>query len=199
MPPDEGFYDLFNRAAENLAEATRLLRDLLGDLDSAETRQRLTACERQGDHLTEAILGRLHHTIVPPFDAQDIHVLAEQLDDAVDDVDAAAKLLLLHHVTDPLPEMLELADLLAKTADANVALIAKLPRLRNLRPELDAVDRLESEADTVYRRSVARLFSGQFEAFEIIKLKDVLEVIEASVNKIEKLSDVVEAIAVKQA
>jgi uncharacterized protein Yka (UPF0111/DUF47 family) len=198
MPLDVGFYDLFNQAADNVAESARLLRDLLGDHEAAGAAKKLRACERRGDELTDAILVRLNKTIVPPFDPEDIHALGDHLDDVVDDIECAGELLFLHQVTRPLPEMFELADLLIKSADANIALIAKLPHLRDLGPELEAVDMLESEADKVYRRSVARLFSGELNAFEVIKLKDVVEMIEASVNKIEKISDVVEAIAVKQ-
>ena len=199
MPPDEGFYDLFNQVADNLAESTRLLRDLLGDVGSSAVKDQLRACERRGDELTDRIITRLQKTIVPPFDSEDIHDLAEHLDDVVDDIDAAGQLLLLHRVTQPVPELLELADMLVKSAEANVALVAKLPKLRGLRPELDEIDRLESEADRIYRRSVARLFSGEFEAFEVIKLKDVVERLEASVNKIETVSDVIESISLKQA
>jgi predicted phosphate transport protein (TIGR00153 family) len=199
MPPDRGFYDLFDEAADNVAESARLLRDLLGDVGSADVKARLTGCERRGDELTDRILDRLRHTIVPPFDAEDIHRLVEQVDDVVDDMDKAGRLLLLHHVTQPLPELVELGDLLVKSAEANAALFTKLPTFRNLRPELDAIDRLESEADRVYRRSVARLFSGQFPALDVLKLKGIIEVIEAAVNRIEKVSDVVEAIAVKHA
>jgi uncharacterized protein len=199
MPPDEGFYDLFNQAADNLAEASRLLRDLLGDVGSAAVNDRLRACERRGDELTERIRTRLRQTIVPPFDSEDIYDLAEHVDDVVDDIDAAGRLLLLHRVTRPVPELFELADLLVKSAEANVALMAKLPKLRGLRPELDEIDRLESEADHIYRRSVARLFSGEFGAFEVIKLKAIVEGIEASVNKIETISDVIESISLKQA
>jgi predicted phosphate transport protein (TIGR00153 family) len=199
MPPDRGFYDLFDQAAQNVAESAHLLRDLLGDARSTEVQEGLTRCERRGDELTAGILDRLRETIVPPFDSQDIHRLAEQVDDVVDDMDKAGKLLLLHQVTEPLPELLELGDLLVKSAEANVALFAKLPTLRNLGPELDAIDRLESEADRIYRRSVARLFSGEFPAFEVLRVKGVVEVIETAVNRIEKVSDVIEAIAIKHA
>jgi predicted phosphate transport protein (TIGR00153 family) len=197
MPPDEGFYDLFNQAAGNVAESARLLRDLLSNVGDVGLKEQLVACERRGDDLLEAIRGRLRRTIVPPFDAEDIQALADHVDDVVDEIEATGERLALHHVTEPLPEMLELADLLVKSADATVALLAKVAQPRTLAPELEVVDRLESEADRVYRRSVARLFSGELAAFEVLRLKDVVEGIEASINKIEKLSDVVEAIAVK--
>ena len=198
MPPDEGFYDLFNQAADNVAESARLFRDLLSDVGAVGLKEQLIACERRGDDLLEAIRGRLRQAIVPPLDAEDIQALADHVDDVVDEIEATGEMLALHHITEPLPEMLELADLLVKSADATVALLAKVAKPRTLAPELEAIDRLESEADRVYRRSVARLFSGELAAFEVIKLKDVVKGIEASINKIEKLSDVIATIAVKQ-
>jgi uncharacterized protein len=196
---EEGFYELFNQAADNMAESARLLHDLFSGLRPFELKERILECERRGDELTRAILNRLQHTIVPPFDPEDIHALAERLDDVIDDIKAACELFVLHDVQHQLSEMLELSHLLIKTADANVSLVAKLPTLRHLGPELEAIDRLESEADTVYRRSVARLFSGEFKALDVLKLKDIVEVVEASVNGIEKVSDIIAAIAVKHA
>jgi uncharacterized protein len=196
---EEGFYELFNEAAENMADSARLLLDLFSEPNVLELKERISECERRGDELTRVILRRLAHAIVPPFDPEDVHALAERLDDVMDDIKAAAELFVLHDVADPLPEMLELGGLLIKVADANVALMAKLASLRHLGPELETIDRLESEADTIYRRSVARLFSGEFQAFEVLKLKDIVEVIEAAVNGIEKVSDLVAAIGLKHA
>ena len=132
-----------------------------------------------------------------PFDREDIHELTEEIDDVVDDMQAAADLLVLHHVKRALPEMSELAAVLVEAAEANVALIAKLPTLRGLEPDLERIDELETQADHLYRRAVAHLFSGEFDAIDVLKLKDVIESIEASVNTIENISDIVESIALK--
>jgi uncharacterized protein len=200
LPRDESFYPLFEQAAENVAGSARLLRDLLGGIGEVASRnQQVVEHEHRGDEITRSILRRLDTTFVTPFDREDIHALAEQLDDVVDEIQAAAELFVLHSVDKPLPEMQELAELLVKSADVNVALMAKLPKLRNVAPEVEAIDRLESEADKAYRRAVARLFSGELKAFDVLKLKDVVEAVEASVNGIEKVADIVQAIAVKHA
>ncbi|MGH9022494.1 MAG: DUF47 domain-containing protein [Acidimicrobiia bacterium] len=200
VPRDEGFYGLFDEAAKNVVESARLLRDMLDGLaDVAPTHELITQCERTGDEVTRTILRRLDRSFVTPFDREDIHALTEQLDDVVDDIQAASELFLLHRVEKPLPEMGELAEVLVKAADANVNLIAKLPKLKDMRPDLEAIDRLESEADQIYRRSVGRLFSGEFEAFDVLKLKDIVEAVEHSVNGIENVSDIVESIFLKHA
>ena len=198
VPRDDGFFPLFDQGAENLAEGARLLRDLLDDFEDVHAKHsRITECERQGDEVTHTILRRLDQSFVAPFDREDIHALAEQMDDVVDDIQAVSDLLLLHDVDEPLDEVRELGDVLVKAAEANVALIGKLSKLRGIEPELEAVDRLESEADRIYRRSVARLFSGDFNAFDVLRWKDIVEAIEESINGVEKISDVVESIALK--
>ena len=200
VPRDEGFYVLFNEAAENLAESARLLRDLLDDPSHAEvTVAAINACERRGDELTRTVLRRLNASFVTPFDREDIHALTEEIDDVVDDIHAAADLLVLPGVDEALPEMRDIARILVRAAETNVQLIAKLPSLRNVEGDLEEIDRLESEADHVYRRSVARLFSGEYKAFAVLKWKDVVEALEGSVNAIENISDIVESIVLKHA
>lgn len=198
VPRDDGFFPLFDQAAANLAESARLLRDLLDQFEDVHAKHaRINECERRGDELTQSILRRLDQSFVAPFDREDIHALTEQIDDVVDDIQAVSELLLLHDVDAPLAEVLELTDVLVKAADANVALIGKLSKLRGIESELEAIDRLESEADRIYRRSVAHLFSGDFNAFDVLRWKDIVEAIEGSVNGLENISDIVEGIALK--
>jgi len=205
IPRDESFYPLFNEAAENVAECARRLRELLEDFPDGDQQPiddkvaRVTDCERLGDEITRKILRRLNSSFVTPFDREDIHALTEELDDVVDEMQAAADLLVLHNVEKALPEVKELGDILVEAAETNVILIRKLPKLRGLEEELEAIDQLESAADKAYRRSVAHLFSGEYKAFNVLKWKDVVEAIEASVNAIENISDIVESIALKHA
>jgi len=200
IPNDEGFFPLFNDAAANLATCARNLRDLLADFSDVDRKvAAVDACERKGDDLTHDIVVRVNKSFVVPFDREDIHSLTEEIDDAVDDLAAAADLLVLHHVGQPLPEMCELADIIVEAADVAAALVAKLPSLKGVEPDLTELGKLESTADRVYRRTVAHLFSGSFDAFDVLKWKDIIEALEASVNSIEGIGDVVESIVLKHA
>ena len=198
IPTDEGFFPLFDQASANLAEAARLLRDVLNGFEGTHAKHtQIDECERRGDELTRTILRRLDSSFVTPFDREDIHALTEQLDDVVDDIQAVSELLVLHDVEEPLGEVTEIADILVKAADANVGLISKLAKLKGIEGDLQAIDQLESEADRIYRRSVAHLFSGDFNAFDVLRWKDIVEAIEDAVNKLEGVSDIVESIALK--
>jgi predicted phosphate transport protein (TIGR00153 family) len=96
---EESFFDLFEAAADNMAESARLLDDLLQDFVDPELKaKRLVECEHEGDRITHAILTRLNSTFITPFDREDIYALAAQLDDVVDAVEEAADMLVLHKV-----------------------------------------------------------------------------------------------------
>jgi uncharacterized protein len=200
IPKDEKFFDLFTRTGEIIVEASRKLESMLDSYDRLDLRvAEIQALEKQGDQVDEEVARRLERSFVTPFDREDIHALTEELDDTVDEMQAAAELLVLHRVEKPLPEVLDLADVLVKAAETNVTLIAKLPRLRDVDSELEAIDQLETDADRLYRRCVAHLFSGDFKAFAVLKWKDVVESIEGSTNAIENISDIVESIVLKHA
>jgi predicted phosphate transport protein (TIGR00153 family) len=198
VPRDDGFFPLFDQAAENLVDGARLLRDLIDQFEDVHAKHaRINDCERRGDELTRTILRRLDQSFVAPFDREDIHALTEQIDDVVDDIQAVSELLLLHDVDEPITEVQELTDVLVKAAEANVTLVSKLSKLRGLEGDLETIDRLESEADKIYRRSVAHMFSGDFNAFDVLRWKDIVEAIEDSVNGLENISDIIRGIALK--
>jgi predicted phosphate transport protein (TIGR00153 family) len=200
VPVDESFFRLFSDSAENGAEAARRLRDLVNNIDAVDEHySKVVACERKGDEVAGAILRRLDTSFVTPFDREDIHALAEELDDVVDDILAVANLLRLVGVQQIIPEMKEQAELLVEMAEQTVGLMSKLERMKEIRPHLDAVDRLESEGDAIYQRTIARLFSGEFEALEVLRWKDIIQAMETTLNAIEDVSDIVESIVLKHA
>ena len=113
IPRDEGFYDLFSKSAVNIDQGARLLAELLPDLGDIPNRvERLVAIERHGDVLTHDILRRLDKAIVTPFDREDIHALAERLDDIADHIRAIGELVQLHNVDSPLEVTIEQSKLL---------------------------------------------------------------------------------------
>ena len=150
LPTDEGFFDLFNSAAANVADCGRRLRELLEQSEPGgdATIEAVIACEQHGDELTRDIMRRLNTSFVTPFDREDIHALAEELDDVVDDMlEVAYRLELGDRDVAVMPELKQQADLLVQMAD-HVALLDRRPEsMKGLQPHLDAIDRLESEGD----------------------------------------------------
>ena len=199
IPTDDKFFALFNDSATNVAECARRLRDVLAEPTNVALHEKVAACEHDGDEIVHTILQRLNTTFVTPFDREDIHALAEELDDVVDDMLEVSHRMQLTSITTVLPELKEQADLVVQCADETRQLIERLESMKGVQPHLDAIDRLESEGDADHRRTLARLFSGEFDALEVLRWKDVIEAMEAALNTLENISDVVESIVLKHA
>jgi len=200
IPRDEGFYPLFDQLATISAEAATSLGDLMTKLPvSADAAAAVVAAEKEGDGVLREIRGRLETAIVTPFDREDIQALANALDDVLDEMRAAADSAFQHNISSALPGISELLRILIEATAKNVALIAGLRTLRNLGPIIDEIERLESEADGVYRTVMAELFSGRHDALDILRWKDVVEAIESAIDAVEDATDEVQSIAVKHA
>jgi predicted phosphate transport protein (TIGR00153 family) len=199
VPTDDAFFGLFNDSAANVAECARRLRDMLADPSDPSLHEKIVACEHHGDELVRTILQRLNTSFVTPFDREDIHALAEELDDVVDDLLEVSHRIQITGITTTLPELCEQAELVVQCATETEQLVARLESMKDVQPHLDAIDRLESEGDAAYRRSLARLFGGGFEALDVLRWKDVVETMEGALNALENISDVVESIVLKHA
>jgi predicted phosphate transport protein (TIGR00153 family) len=200
IPRNENFYDLFEKAAANMAEAARMLLKMITDFSDpeaqhAEIRQR----EHEGDEMTHQIMHALNTTFVTPFDREDIHRLASGLDDILDGIEAGADLLVLHRIEEPLPEMRQQADVLARAADQCYQALARLKSFAGLDRFWVEINRLENEGDRVYRKTVARLFSGDYKAMDVLKWKDLVDQLEAAIDGCEDVANTLESIVVKHA
>lgn len=197
-PTNDEFFGLFRSAAANAREAADELSKLtisFSDID--EHCNRIRALERAGDQVTIDVLRRLDASFVTPYDREDIHELAEELDDVVDHIFAAASLIQLAGVDEPLPELGELTALLVNMTDELVALMGGLRSGQGARYRLERIEHLEREGDMTVRHAMGRLFSGEYDPLDVIKWKDIVQALEDSLNAIEDVSNVVESILVK--
>jgi uncharacterized protein len=200
MPKSQNFYGLFEQAATNLADTASLLLAHLTDFKDpeaahAEIRQR----EHEGDEITHQIMRALNTTFVTPFDREDIHRLASLMDDILDLVEAVADLLVLYQIAEPLPEMQQQAEVLAKATDQTRQAMARLRSFSGLDQYWVEINRLENEGDRVYRKTLARLFSGDFKAMDVLKWKDLVDQLEAAIDACEDVANTLESIVLKHA
>jgi uncharacterized protein len=200
IPRERLFYDLLELAADGVAVGARELVDLIDALpDAAEQHRRIRELEHEGDDLTHRIMATLNSTFVTPFDRQDIHTLASNLDDVLDAIEAVSDLLVLHRVEEPLPALRQQADVLVQITMAVAREVRHLRTLSSVERDWSDINRLEREGDHIYRRATADLFSGDHPAIEVLKWKDIVDQVEDAIDRCQSISNTMESIALKYA
>ena len=202
IPRDTKFFDMFAEIANNVVEGAQVLADLLHNYDYEQMPaavQKIKEIEHRGDEMTHRILIKLNQTFITPFDREDIHLLASSLDDVLDFVYGAADRLLTYKITQPSPSAKILAGIILKQAEEMKQAVSKLGKNRHLLDHCVEVNRLENEADQVSRSAIGRLFDGDYDPITLIKLKELLEILEQASDKAEDVADVLETVVLKNA
>jgi predicted phosphate transport protein (TIGR00153 family) len=198
-PVDTTFYDLFTESAQNLVHGAELLAQLLPlDSDHKELAKLMREAEHQADETTHKIVRRVNTTFVTPFDREDIYRLAAGLDDVMDFMEEAVDLTLLYEVAKLPKELARQVEVIQRCADLTAQSMPRLRTMQDLEEYWIEINRLENLGDKSYRRILAKLFSGKYEALEVLKLKDIVDSLEAAIDAFERVANIVEQIAVKE-
>ena len=199
-PRETSFYDMFAASADNLVTGSKLLLELLGADVAArpELAERMRAAEHAGDDITHGIFHQLNSSFITPFDREDIYNLASSLDDVMDYMEEAVDLVVLYEI-EALPKGVEQQiEVLARAAELTAAAMPHLRTMDNLAEYWIEVNRLENQADQIHRKLLAHLFGGSYEAIEVLKLKQIVDVLEEAADAFEHVANTVETIAVKE-
>jgi predicted phosphate transport protein (TIGR00153 family) len=198
-PVDATFYDLFAASAQHLVVGAGLLAEMLAEgADREAVAQRMREAEHQADETTHEIVRRVNSTFVTPFDREDIYALASGLDDVMDFMDEAVDEILLYEIQEIPAELSTQVEVIQQCAEITAAAMPKLRSMKDLTEYWIEINRLENAGDKTFRRILAKLFSGEFKALEVLKLKDVVESLEHAIDAFEKVANTVEQIAVKE-
>ncbi len=204
LPTEVKFFDLLQDGAENqLATAKRLL-DLMEHYEQVPQKvDAVIELEHRGDFIIHEIMRQLHRTFVTPIDREDIAALGERIDDVVDALEEAARLMLDYKIERPTEKAKELASLVVKCSEElNKAVAVLKSRGGQLRQVLDQcveINRYENEADIVFRLALAELFQEEPNPIRIMKWRDIYTQIEQATDLCEDAADVLEGIVLKYA
>ncbi len=204
MPREARFFALFNQHADLIAAGGRAAADLVRDYADTERRaaliQQIGDIERSADKITYETVSLLHSTFITPFDRNDIHRLISGMDDILDLIQDAAESMHLFDIQvlpPEAPRMAELLDACCTRVQAAVALLSSMdnaPRALALAQEIDAY---ESEADSVMRAGISKLFREEQDVRQLIKHKNVYEYLENAIDKCQDVANIIEAVVVE--
>ncbi len=201
LPKEEKFFALFEQQSQYIAEGAKILLACVldGGSQTGTFVAQIRDIEHKGDEATHEIMTRLNQTFITPFDPEDIHRLASCLDDVLDMIDAVIGRLALFKLTVMPPAVTTLAEIIETCSRALVKAVHAMATGGSVAAHLIEINQLENEADRVNRQALAHLFETQKDAIELIKLKEIYEMMEAATDLCEDAANVIEGVGVKNA
>lgn len=199
LPKDEKFFEYFHQQSAVVSQASTLLvSGLQGGYQSmCGICKRMEALERSGDDITHRLFDRLRQTFITPFDPEDVQSLASALDNVLDTIEDATFRIVAYRI-DPIPDAaVELGKMIAGCCSALGKALRALEEKRSVMEDCIEVNRLEEEADAVERTMLADLFRSGTDAINLIKLKDLYDLLESATDRCEDVADVIQNISVK--
>ena len=203
FPEKIDFFEIFEKAAANLTNATFLLVDLLEHFETLKDRAKeIYELEHDSDMITHDLMRKLNKSFITPIDREDIHALASRMDDILDRVWSGVDRLVVFKITEPTAEALEISKDLWRTAEIIQKSIKDL-REKNYSYVLEhciEINRLENRIDRLFRDALARLFDDfSSDHLLIIKWKEIYELLEEASDRCEDVANVLETIVIKNA
>jgi predicted phosphate transport protein (TIGR00153 family) len=204
IPKEAKFYDLFEKAAENLLKAAKELSELLRNYENVKIKVKLIGeLEHEGDTITHGIMEKLHSTFVTPLDREDIAFLTNSLDDMLDLIEAGANAMILYNVSKPTECSQHVANIIVDMAERlcnAVPLLRHKKLMKQILEECVEINRLENEADQHFREAITELFAAANpDPIETIKWREIYEILEAATDRGEDAANALEGIVLKYA
>jgi predicted phosphate transport protein (TIGR00153 family) len=199
LPREEKFYELFVSQVNIISEAARLLLQGVkaGHMRLGEVAKDIKRLEHEGDDVIHETFKRLNATFITPLDPEDIHSLSSRLDDVLDGIEDAAHRMMAYKVS-PIPQgMVQLCEMLYSCSRTMKKAFEALDKKKEVMEHCIEINRLENEADHLVRGLVIDLFENEKDCITLIKIKEIYEFLEATMDHCEDVADVLQNVVVK--
>jgi predicted phosphate transport protein (TIGR00153 family) len=205
LPKDKVFFQLFENVAETVTIMGAKLKEVVNEKDFEKRTlliKQIEDLEHVNDDHTHRIFTELGRNFITPFDREDIHALASALDDICDYIYASAKKINFYKVNPDESGFIKMADLITMGCNAVHNAISELRDMKNLRKITDAmvlINSVENQADDIFDMSIEKLFENEPDAKEVIKKREIYQIMEIVTDKCEDAANVIESIIIKYA
>jgi len=197
-PKEQHYFRLFSDLAANLDEAGQLLVKFMENYGDAKAiGAAILEREHVGDKILHDIVKRLNKSFITPIDREDIYDLVATIDEVLDNIEEATDAMVLYRVEAPTDYARRQAKVIAEAASLLHRIIDDLEKQTDLMERIISINSLENEGDRIVREAIAALFDDDMDAKDIIKWKDIYEVLESAIDECEHVANVIESIVLK--
>ncbi len=205
MPKEGKYFDHFNNHAALIVKGGQLLTELITALanqsgEVAHLADAIDQVERQADKITHETLAQLHKSFITPFDRDEIHELISGMDDILDIIQDVAESVALYDIQQIPQDAVAMAEVTARCCNKIADVVKLLDSMQNgphILTICHAIDDLESDADRLHRELMSKLFRDEPDVRQVIKLKEIYEILESVSDRCKDVSGTVEAIVLE--
>jgi predicted phosphate transport protein (TIGR00153 family) len=205
MPKEGKYFDLFNAHADVLAEGgaalTRLIKALAQSAEQvAAYASEIGVLERKADGITQNTLEQLHTSFITPFDRDEIHELIIGLDDVLDVIEDVAESISLYDIHQVPQEAVAMAVVTEKSCYAIQSVVKLLHSMDNgpaILKLCHEINQLELDADGIFRDAMSKLFRKEPNVHEVVKLKEIYELLESVTDRCKDVAATIESIVLE--
>ncbi|MBQ3710521.1 MAG: DUF47 family protein [Bacteroidales bacterium] len=206
VPKEKKFYPLYIQQAEYISKASKLLRKMITETDLQQLenlKKEIKACETGGDEVLRIFYSQLFSTVLTPFEREDVHELAEMMDTFLDRIDDSANIILTRRFTDIDEDLTTMTDNIMFAAESLNTIIKNLEFTDNPGKQKEIgrlcheIKSIENENDELYGNFISKLFTQNYSLTEIVKRKDLVQVLENTTNSVKYISDEIRIILSK--
>lgn len=199
LPREDEYFLFFSQMTAKIEEAAKLLTEMVAsdDTEKREFTKKIKTVEHDCDDLMHQITTKLNRSFITPFDREDIYTLSVALDDICDYIDAAARAIVMYdirHLNQYIQKFAEIIHALSWQVHGAVSMLNKPNGINAYFVE---IHRLENEADDVYFKAIGALFSNPTDPIEVIKYKELYEILENATDLCESIANIIESIVLK--
>ena len=199
LPREEKFFGYFLEQVRFIRESAQILLDGVrqGGPALADAAQKIQVLEGDADKVIHETLMKLNGTFITPLDPEDIHTLASHLDDVIDGIEETAHRIVAYRVTPIPPPVIEVCEVLVKCGEAMQKAFEALAASKPLLDSCIEINHLEGKVDDIVRAAVSELFQNEKDPIQLIKLKEVYEILEKTTDYCEDVADILQEVSVK--
>jgi hypothetical protein len=206
VPKEKKFFPLYIQQAEYIDKASKLLQQMINETDIhrlESLKKEVKSCETKGDDVLRGFYTQLFDTVLTPFEREDVHELAEMMDTFLDHIDDCANIIFTRRFLDVDEDLTTMTDNIMFAAESLSSIMQNLPLMDNpgKRREINRlcqeIKTIEHDNDELYGNYISKLFTQNYSLTEIIKRKDLVQVLENTTNSVKYISDEIRSIVSK--
>jgi predicted phosphate transport protein (TIGR00153 family) len=199
LPREDEYFAFFSQMSAKTQDAAQLLVQMVQNDHSKFENfyTKIKKTENACDELTHKITTKLNRSFVTPFDREDIYELSVALDDVCDYIDAAARAILIYDIRELTEHARMLAEIIYRLTVQIHGAVSILNKPNGMNQYIVEIHRLENEGDDVYFRAIGQLFRNESDPINLIKCKELYEILEAATDRCESVANIIESVVLK--